>query len=169
VEAKKVGYDVMGLELSKDLAHHVIHELGIPVFQGLASDPEFTQKFDVIISSQVFEHLLDPRQTLEALLERLASPGLLLIEVPNQNDIRERLKRGKIMNDSHLFYFSASSLSRMLRDLGLKVLKVQEGMRPYRRRTDPDNTPYPELMELGATLLSMAQVKTGLSVFAVKE
>ena len=169
VEAKKAGFDVMGLELSKDLARHVeeVHE--IPVYQGLVSDPDFQEKFDVIVSSQVFEHLLDPRQTLEALVQHLESPGLLLIEVPNRNDIRERLRRGRIMNDSHLFYFSASSLSRMLRDQGLRVLKVQEGMRPYRKFTDPDHTPYPGLMELGATLMSLLQVKTGLSVFAIRD
>jgi 2-polyprenyl-3-methyl-5-hydroxy-6-metoxy-1,4-benzoquinol methylase len=169
LEAKKAGFDVMGLELSKDLAQHVEGVHGIPVYQGLASDPEFQEKFDVIISSQVFEHLLDPRQTLEALKERLNRPGLILIEVPNQNDIRERLKRGRIMNDSHLFYFSASSLSRMLRDQCFRVVKAQEGMRPYRKMTDPDHTPAPQLMELGARLMSVMQVKTGLSVFAILE
>lgn len=169
LEAQKAGFDVMGLELSKDLAQHVEEVHKIPVYQGLASDPGFTEKFDVIVSSQVFEHLLDPRQTLESLKERLNRPGLLLIEVPNQNDIRERLKRGRIMNDSHLFYFSASSLSRMLRDQCFRVVKIQEGMRPYRRMTDPNHTPAPGLMELGASLMSLLQVKTGLSVFATLE
>lgn len=167
LEAQKAGFDVMGLELSKDLARHVISEYEIPVFQGLVDAPEFAQEtFDVILSSQVFEHLLDPRQTLAALIKHLRRPGLLLIEVPNQLDIRERLRRGSMMDDSHLFYFTARSLSRMLESEGLRVVRVQEGMRPYRFMTDAEHTPAPALMETGATLLSLLQIKTGLSVFA---
>ena len=64
LEARKAGWDVSGLELSKDLAKHVIEHHEIPVFQGLIDAPEFAEeRFDVVISSQVFEHLLDPRQT----------------------------------------------------------------------------------------------------------
>ena len=168
LEARKAGWDVSGLELSKDLAKHVIDNYEIPVFQGLIDAPEFAEeRFDVVISSQVFEHLLDPRQTLIDVKAHLNRPGMILIEVPNRNDFRERLKRGKMMDDSHLFYFTAKSLSRMLREQGFRVVKVQEGMRPYRFLTDSENTPAPKLMEAGASLLSLAGVKTGLSVFAV--
>lgn len=167
LEARKAGFDVMGLELSKDLAQHVIEEHKIPVFQGLIDAPEFVdERFDVILTSQVFEHLLDPRQTLADLKKHLRCPGLILIEVPNQLDIRERLQRGKMMDDSHLFYFTARSLSRLLEDQGFEVIRVQEGMRPYRFSTNPESTPAPALMEIGASVLSLLQIKTGLSVFA---
>lgn len=167
VEAKKAGFDVMGLELSKDLAQHVETEHGIPVFQGLVDDPSFADEtFDVIISSQVFEHLLDPRGTLEEVKAHLRRPGLLLIEVPNLYDIRERLHKGRMMDDSHLFYFTARSLARMVREQGFEVLKVQEGLRPYRFLRNADHTPAPGLMELGASLLSLCQIKTGLTLFA---
>lgn len=170
LEAKKAGYDVMGLELSKDLANHVIEKYDIPVFQGLIDAPEFTDEmFDVVISSQVFEHLLDPRQTLIDIKAHMNRPSMILIEVPNQYDVRERLSRGKMMDDSHLFYFTARSLSRMLAEQGFRVVKVQEGMRPYRFLTDPNKTPAPGLMETGASLLSLLGVKTGLTVFAVLE
>ncbi len=36
------------------------------------------------------------------------------------------------MDDSHLFYFNKRSLSRMFEDSGFKVIKVQQGLRPYR-------------------------------------
>lgn len=171
LEARKAGYDdVMGLELSKDLAKHAYEHYGLEIYQGLIDDPGFAdERFDIVISSQVFEHLLDPRQTLIDVKAHMNRPSVLLIEVPNQNDIRERLKRGKMMDDSHLFYFSAASLSRMLEEQGFRVVKVQEGMRPYRFMDDPDKTPAPVLMETGASILSMLQVKTGLSVFAVLE
>lgn len=167
VEAKKAGFDVMGLELSKDLAQHVETVHDIPVFQGLIDADEFQDEtFDVIISSQVFEHLLDPRGTLEDVKAHLRRPGLLLIEVPNLYDIRERLNKGRMMDDSHLFYFTARSLARMVREQGFEVLKVQEGLRPYRFLRNADQTPAPGLMEMGASLLSLMQIKTGLTLFA---
>ncbi len=165
LEARKAGFDVMGLELSRYLAEHVEQEHGIPVHQGLISDPSFVDEtFDVIVSSQVFEHLLDPRQTLEAVREHLRRPGLLLIEVPNLRAIQERVRRGATMDDSHLFYFTAQSLSRMLRECGFRVLRVEEGLRPYRfdaLRAAPD-----VVHRTFERVFSALQVKTGLSVLA---
>ena len=86
--------------------------------------------------------------------------------MPNLYDFRERLKRGRMMDDSHLFYFNARSLSRMLRQQGFEIRKVQDGLRPYRFMRNAEKTPAPALMELGASLMSLLQVKTGLTVFA---
>lgn len=165
LEAREAGFEVMGLELSRYLAEHVIEEHGIPVFQGLITDPDFAdESFDVIVSSQVFEHLLDPRQTLEAVRAHLNPKGLLLIEVPNLRAIQERLRRGATMDDSHLFYFTAQSLGQMMESCGFKVLRVEEGLRPYRFgavRRAPDI-----VHAMGERLFSALQVKTGLSVLA---
>lgn len=179
VAARAAGFDVMGLELNRDLARHVERRYGIPVYQGLASDPEFSgARFDVILSSQVFEHLLDPRSTLLDLRRHLdpASPaGLLLIEVPNLLDLRERLRRGSTMDDSHLFYFSAASLRRLLADAGFAVLEVRQGLRPYRvlhhlgragRGEGGGSRLLDGLNDGVERLLSLCQVRTGLSVLA---
>lgn len=166
LEARKAGFDVMGLELNKDLARHVRDRYQIPVFQGLIDHPDFTaERFQVILSAQVFEHLLDPRQTLLDLKRHLEPPGFVLIEVPNQRAIKERLRRGATMDDSHLFYFSARALRWMLEDCGFEVLKVQEGLRLY--RLFPGTAGWPRFVTEGATALaSLLQVKTGLSVLA---
>jgi len=167
VEARSAGFDVMGLELNRDLGRHVEKSFGIRVFQGLISDPGFAdERFNVIISSQVLEHLLDPRATLTRLRAHLEAPGLILIEVPNIRDIREFLRHGSLMDDSHLFYFSARSLSRLLIDCGFRVLKVQQGLRPYRFLTRPPPRVAQPLFEVGERVLSFLQVKTGLSVVA---
>lgn len=167
VEARQAGFEVMGLELNRDLAGHVSSHYGIPVFQGLVSDAGFSkEKFDIIVSSQVFEHLLDPRETLAELREHLRSPGLLLIEVPNLRDFRERLSRGSTMDDSHLFYFSRRSLGWLLRDGGFHVLRVEEGLRPYGLiGRVARHLPLP-LLAAAEKLASACQLKTVLSVVA---
>ncbi len=166
VAARDAGFDVMGLELNRELAAHVVNTYGIPVFQGVATDPGFaSERFHLILSSQVFEHLVDPRATLLELRRHLLPPGLILIEVPNLLHIRERLDKGRIMDDSHLFYFSAKSLNRMLEDAGFTVLKVQQGLRPYRvmGRTEPFSDGF---HNFGQALFSAVGIRTGLSVIA---
>ena len=168
VEARAAGYDPMGLELGEDLAQHVREVHGIPVHGGLVSDPDFSdERFGVVLSSQVFEHLLDPAQALRDLKQHLVAPGLLLIEVPNLRDTRERVQRGKTMDDSHLFYFSRASLSRMLEREGFRVLQVDEGVRPWRflDRNQIERTS-PALLDGAERVLSAVGLRTGLSILA---
>ncbi len=165
--AQQCGFEVMGLELNRGLATHVEENLGIPTFQGLVTDPRFAnERFEIIISSQVFEHLVDPRATLMELREHLEAPGLLLIEVPNQNHIKERLRRGAVMDDSHLFYFSGRSLARMLEAAGFRVVKIEEGLRTYRIFRDHDGRFSDRVHDIGQRLFSALRIKTGLSVIA---
>lgn len=168
VEAQAAGFDVMGLELNRDLATFVEETHGIPVFQGLVSDEGLRgEKFDVVLSSQVFEHLLDPRETLEQLMPLLAKPGILVIEVPSLLDTRERLRRGSRMDDSHFFYFTPSSLSRMLSDQGLRIVKIEQGLRPYRLVPSLATGAPLWALHWGQKLASLAQVRTGLSIIAM--
>ncbi len=166
LEAQKAGFEVMGLELNKDLASFVSDRYGFPVHQGLIDDASFAdERFNIILSAQVFEHLLDPRQTLLDLKKHLVAPGFVLIEVPNQLAIKETLRRGATMDDSHLFYFSARALSFMLEDCGFEVLKVQEGVRFYRLLEAAQK--WPRWLSEGTTALAASlQLKTGLSVLA---
>lgn len=166
LEAQKAGWDCMGLELNKDLASFVTRSYGIPVHQGLVDDPSFAhERFNIVISAQVFEHLLDPRQALADLKKHLDPPGFVLIEVPNQLAFKERMRRGRTMDDSHLFYFSAAAMSRMMNELGFEVLHVQEGLRPYRAVPGLSRWPQP-FMEAWIGLNARLQLRTGLSVLA---
>lgn len=167
LEANKTGFQVMGLELNKALAEYVKKEYKIPVFQGLIDSPSFeNEKFDCIISSQVFEHLLDPQGTLESVKAHLNPKGLLLIEVPNISHIRERLRKGALMDDSHLFYFSSTSLPRMLSNAGFKVIRIEEGMRPFRLFSNGSRSLPLSLVRIWERVFSACQIKTGLSVIA---
>lgn len=167
VAARAAGFEVTGLELNRHLARHVEQTHGIPVHQGLVDDPRFAgRRFEVVVTSQVFEHLLDPRATLAELRRHLVPGGLIVIEVPNLLDTRERLRRGSLMDDSHLFYFRAGSLARLLADGGFEVIEVQQGLRPYRffTRTEP---PVPDrLLDWGQRLLSVCGLRTNLSAVA---
>jgi hypothetical protein len=114
----------------------------------------------------VFEHLVDPGGTLRQLRQHLAPEGLVLIEVPNIRDIRERVRRGCTMDDSHLFYFSRRSLTGMLRDNGFRIRVVDEGLRPFRFLGERARSVPVPVLRAAERCSSFLQVKTVLSVIA---
>jgi 2-polyprenyl-3-methyl-5-hydroxy-6-metoxy-1,4-benzoquinol methylase len=167
VEARDAGFDVVGLEVNKDLAHNIATQYGVPVFQGLITDPAFkNERFNFIISSQVFEHLLDPRRTLQSLKSHLEPGGIILIEVPNLSHIRERLKKGSTMDDSHLFYFNRYSLSKLLTSAGFRIIAIQEGLRPFQFFNGYGKKLPSVFVKTWERFFSICQIKTGLSVIA---
>ncbi|MEM9552908.1 MAG: class I SAM-dependent methyltransferase [Acidobacteriota bacterium] len=164
--ARDAGFDVLGLEVNKYLARHVEESYEIPVFRGLIEDPAFgDERFAAILTSQVFEHLLDPRGTLATLRRHLLPGGLLLIEVPNQRAFKERRRKGSTMDDSHYFYFDAASLRRLYEDQGFEVVWVSEGARLYRLLPALVHLPAP-LLELAGRVVARLGLRTGLSMLA---
>lgn len=87
--------------------------------------PRLEQTFDVIILSHVLEHLLEPRDILRMLYERLAPGGILYVEVPNIPT--ESLTRypdnvwAPRCDEPHITFFTRDSLASLLRSEGLEV------------------------------------------------
>lgn len=73
--------------------------------------------FDVIVLAHVLEHVRNPHEFINSLLELLKPDGLLFIEVPNRD------YRYKDDFDSHLFFFDLESMQAILQKHG-EVLDV---------------------------------------------
>lgn len=89
-----------------------------PLNSLLAAD-EIARDFDVILMSHVLEHLEDPAAELRAMKTVLRERGTIFLEVPNMSGHR-RLPIDD--NRSHLHFFSATSLSRLLAMEGFEVV-----------------------------------------------
>ena len=79
-----MGYDVLGLELSRTAAGYARDVLGLtvaeqPVEAFAASRPS---AFDVIVLADVIEHLEDPAAALDACAGLLADGGALCVITP---------------------------------------------------------------------------------------
>jgi len=87
---------------------------------------------DLMIMSQVLEHLRDPAGALERLHSKLARNGLLLIETPNRGGLDYRLFRGRYWGGYHLprhfHLFTQDSLAQTARQAGYRV--VRQGSLP---------------------------------------
>jgi len=78
-------------------------------------------RFDLVIASHVLEHIADPAAELRAIKRVLKPAGAIFAEVPNRSG-----NRGLPFDDnqSHLHFFSISSLSRLLAQEGFESLAI---------------------------------------------
>jgi 2-polyprenyl-3-methyl-5-hydroxy-6-metoxy-1,4-benzoquinol methylase len=88
-EARKRGFDVVGVELNATMANHARDTLGLSVIQGriedIDSDP-LRQSFDVIVLMDVLEHIPDPRALFHKIADWLVPNADLLIRGPLHNN-----------------------------------------------------------------------------------
>jgi 2-polyprenyl-3-methyl-5-hydroxy-6-metoxy-1,4-benzoquinol methylase len=76
-----------------------------------------TTKFDLIVLSHVLEHVTFPNEFIAALMDRLASNGILFIEVPNNDHLYKQ------QFEPHVLFFNRASLNQLLNRHG-KVLNI---------------------------------------------
>lgn len=81
---------------------------------------ENSEKFDLIVLFHVLEHLTKPVKMLDQLSELLSEDGEIIIEVPNIDDALISLYKIEEFKDfyfcsPHLFYFSESTLSQLIK------------------------------------------------------
>jgi len=121
--AQDYGFDVSGYELSAERRAYA-RRMGVRVVDEL---PPPGEHFDCIYSSQVFEHLPNPRQTLQDLCMRLVPGGLVYLRVPDGRGIARALTtRGwspelqAIHPLEHINCFTRQTLVRLAAAAGLR-------------------------------------------------
>ncbi len=132
---------VTGVEPNAERARAAL-ERGITVHQGHLDDAVIQRLgvFDVVVLADVLEHLADPMAMLE-LCHRVMSPhGKLLLSVPNiaHFSVRWELLMGRfnyepwgIMDATHLRWFTATTLQRLLAASGYRVVTMQTTLNTY--------------------------------------
>lgn len=95
------------------------------------------QCFDIILLSDVLEHIYNPWKVLSEIKSRLSPAGVLLISVPNIENIRylELVASGRfyytetgLMDETHIRFFSMETIANALADNGYQLVKA--GFRP---------------------------------------
>jgi 2-polyprenyl-3-methyl-5-hydroxy-6-metoxy-1,4-benzoquinol methylase len=129
--AKGYGCNVAGMEISSERIRHA-RSLGIEIVEW----GEVPQRaFDYINAEQVFEHLINPRETLVHLAKGLRANGLIGISVPNGRGIEKRLKRLPGMRKVTMDYIMPITPLEHVNCFdhwSLVELGLQSGLRPVR-------------------------------------
>jgi hypothetical protein len=140
--AQSRGWDVLGVESVEALAAHARLELSIAIEPTSAWDlSRFAgRRFDAVYTHS-FEHMPDARLTLRQCRALLGRDSVLMIEVPNQfhslkDGLRDaiqsfggarstRLFYRAVSPHFHMFYFTPSTIRRLLTSEGFEVLELR--------------------------------------------
>ncbi|HXH23907.1 MAG TPA: class I SAM-dependent methyltransferase [Vicinamibacterales bacterium] len=128
------GCRVVGVEIDPRAAA-VARQRGLDVRVGpLAQVMNRSEQgtFDCLVFADVLEHVVDPRTFLQGALRFLRPHGVVVVSVPNVAhwSVRLALCRGQfdytptgLLDETHLRFFTADSLERLLAGCGLTVVE----------------------------------------------
>jgi 2-polyprenyl-3-methyl-5-hydroxy-6-metoxy-1,4-benzoquinol methylase len=118
------GYEVHGLEISEEAARGADARASVRIAPSVAAADYPAAYFDQVIIWHVFEHLADPRSTLEAVHRALKPGGRLIVAVPNFSSLQARLTGAAWFHldlPRHLYQFPLAGLKRLLGRTGFEV------------------------------------------------
>lgn len=123
--SKKLGAIEQGIEPSP-FAAEVARKQGLNIFCGTLEEfaERTTDRFDVITSHHVMEHVPNPVETLKTMKSLLAPGGYIWIAVPNAGYTLARALKGKWHSADlpyHLMQFSPQSMARAGKEAGLHI------------------------------------------------
>lgn len=130
--ARRPDFYWVGLEGSIDCLPGLHGTLSGGAIADLESIRRLPKGFDCILAADTLEHLNDPAGMLRMIREALPPGGLLILSVPNVANFHVRVglffgsfeyrDRG-ILDRTHRYFFTASSLRRMVEKAGFTVEK----------------------------------------------
>ncbi len=155
--AAKRGWEAHGVEVGS-WAQEAARQRGVAnLHQGLLADQQFPDgHFDVVVSSQVLEHLAHPLEDLAEMSRVLKPGGLLYSNVPNYKCLSIVLGRDDFESNhpmGHLNYFTPDTLSALLERAGFTTIRTasygglkwenllgRRAVRPHHRQNQPTAT-----------------------------
>jgi 2-polyprenyl-3-methyl-5-hydroxy-6-metoxy-1,4-benzoquinol methylase len=132
--ASRAGWAAEGVEVSATAAEHNRAE-GFEVFNGELAEARYPEgHFDVVIASEVLEHVAEPREMLREILRVLRPGGLLWATTPNGRGLSARalgLDWSAVSPPEHLHLFSRRAAASLLEEVGFQSVRVvTEGANP---------------------------------------
>ena len=124
-----------GVEVSQSASEHILSR-GFEVFCGELENANYPDEhFDVVIASEVLEHVPDPRAMLEGIARVLRPGGLLWATTPHGRGISARilgLDWSIVSPPEHLQLFSVVGIKGLLSGAGFRRVEVvTHGTNPF--------------------------------------
>jgi SAM-dependent methyltransferase len=126
-EARRKGFEVLGIELNRIQADFIRNRLGISCEESSLDDPSFDgKKFDIIYSEDVISHFYDPMEELNKIHNRLKDNGFFIFETGNLGDVKEKYFRlfPTFQLPEHLFFFGEKNLKELLKRTGFEFVEI---------------------------------------------
>lgn len=123
-EAKKLGYDVQGLDITHQLVEFSRNVLGVPTHEGTLRNAPFVEgSFDIVYMRNVLSHLAYPRSEYALVRSLLRPGGVLIFETGNVAELTPEVS-GELELPDHLYLFGERTIRRLLELTGFSCRKV---------------------------------------------
>lgn len=125
------GWEAVGVEPSRYGKAGAEH-LGVRIYHDYVQNVADLQgqKFDVVFSSEVIEHVRNPGAFVDLLKSYLSESGTLVLTTPNARWIRESTRHSTLLEilyiGFHLVLLSPQGLEIILRKAGFREIRVEE-------------------------------------------
>ncbi|HOK37217.1 MAG: class I SAM-dependent methyltransferase [Bacteroidales bacterium] len=126
--AKKMGFDVDGIEISETMHHYATNDLNLRIEKGSFYEIPIKENFyDIITLWDVLEHLEKPLEVLKKANRMLKDDGIIVIQVPQIDSKVAKIQKEKwpMLSVEHINYFSKSTIKLALEKSGFKILKFK--------------------------------------------
>jgi SAM-dependent methyltransferase len=122
-EARKLGYEVEGLELSEHAAAHARDALGLTVHSKTLADLPPAPRYAVIVLADVIEHLDDPVAAIDRCARLLEPGGAVCLVTPDPGSRTARLAGAGWWGylPAHTYLLPRTTLRELLERRGLDV------------------------------------------------
>lgn len=129
LEARKLGYDVSGVDFDSEQIEFA-QEFGLTnvyIEDVLSFLGKYHEEFDVITGFEIIEHLDRPRKFLDLIFTALKPGGFMCLSTPNRSRIGPKNEFWDFPHH-HLTRWSKDSLRNFVASFGFKVVSVKEEM-----------------------------------------
>lgn len=127
-EFHQAGWDTVGLEPEEWTCNQARKKYGLNYINAKFQDADLEKEsFDVVIMLHVIEHLPDPFEGLQYILDLLKPGGILVLETPRYDTITFKILKGRERSviPGHLHYYTQKTLRMQTEKAGFKELKQE--------------------------------------------
>jgi 2-polyprenyl-3-methyl-5-hydroxy-6-metoxy-1,4-benzoquinol methylase len=127
--ARKGGWKVKGIEASPKFQKYASSVLKLPVELGTLESADLNGEiFDVVVMTDVIEHLIDPVSDLQRVRNLMAPDGYLVLATCDIGSLCARFwgLNWRQIVISHTFYWTKRSMAEALRRAGFRIERISE-------------------------------------------
>ena len=90
------------------------------------NENSFSRKFDIIVSSDVLEHVDEPKSFLNEIYNSLEENGIIYLEIPSPSCFKDLSAEHDMFNIAHHVFFTEEILEHYLKESGFKNIFIQD-------------------------------------------
>ena len=128
LELARKYWDVRGSDISAEAIAYARDVLKLDVVVGdFETNPPEPSAYDVVVMWDTIEHLYDPFLALAKSAAALKPGGILGLTTGDIDRLLPQVQRRswRLIHPTHLYYFSAQSITRALHAAGLEVISIE--------------------------------------------